>query len=164
MNMQVQYCRLLVVIIFGIFSYGCQTNTASTPEPVHKIDNSDPRAKLVIGSERLLGNVDIVNPLFRSLGKLTQAQVLVQNQTETRYTLEYKFDWEDSHGFHVNSINTWHRFTLTAGEGRTFTSTGKDPDATNIVFTVRLPDDVFIENEKQEMNQEINDTTEGEKK
>ena len=84
---------------------------------------------------------------------------MVYNLTETRYTLEYKFDWEDSQGFKVGSINSWHRFTLTAGEERTFTSTGKVPDATNIVFTVRFPDDVFIETEKQRMNQEINDRT-----
>jgi len=102
-----------------------------------------PRAKLVVGSEELLRKIDIRNPQFRSLGRLTQAQVMVRNATEANYTLEYKFDWEDGQGFNVDSINTWHRFTLTPLETKTFTSTGKAPDATNIVFTVRLPNDIF---------------------
>ena len=162
--MQIQSCRVLAAIFFGFYVYGCQASPASTSESVREIDYGAPRATLVVGSDQLRGRVDVGNSRFRSVGQLTQAQVMVQNMTETRYTLEYKFDWEDSQGFQVDSVNSWHRFTLTPGEARTFTSTGKVPDAKNIMFTVRLPDDAFIESEKQEKIQEMNSTTQGERK
>lgn len=138
--------------------FACQPSLADPPvgipEAVPTVDDSHPRAKLVVGSEVLLGKIGVGKPQFRVLGKLSQAQVMVQNLTETRYTLEYKFDWENGQGFNVDSINAWHRFTLTPRETKTFNSTGKSPDATNIVFTVRLPDDVFIEDYKQRPTQE----------
>ena len=158
--MQIRNYRLLLAIIVGLFAYGVQMNPVSASESDYSINSGIPKATLVIGSDRLRGRIDIGNSRFRSVGQLTQAQVMVQNMTETRYTLEYKFDWEDNQGFQVDSLNSWHRFTLTAGEARTFTSTGKVPDAKNIMFTVRLPDDAFIESEKQEKIQEIHDTTE----
>lgn len=153
--MKMKY-RILTTMLFGIFLYGCQNNIANSSEPTSEIENNSSRARLVIGSNNLIGNIEIKNPRFRLLGQLTQAQVMVLNSTETRYTLEYKFDWEDSQGFKADSMNSWHRFTLTPGETRTFTSTGKVPEATQIVFTLRLPDDAFIENEKHMLQQEMN--------
>jgi len=76
----------------------------------------------------------------------------VQNLSENRYTLEYKFDWKESEGFSVNSRSVWHRFTLTSHQTQSFQSMGKIPEAVNITFTVRFPDDVFIENYKQGNN------------
>ncbi len=113
------------------------------------IDSNHPRARLVYGSDAILGRIQLLNPRFRKVGQLTQAQASVRNDSEIRFTLEYKFDWEDAGGFTVVSNHTWHRFTITPGELRTFNSTGKTPEAENIVFTIRLPDDVFIEDYKQ---------------
>jgi len=154
--MRNQYCRVLLSGLMVLFIFGCQASAVRPPETVSTIDNAHPRAKLVIGSDELLRKVGIGNPQLRSLGQLTQAQVMVQNLTETRYTLEYKFDWEDDQGFNVASVNTWHRFTLTPRETKTFASTGKVPDAKNIVFTVRLPDDVFIESQKKKSDRDVN--------
>lgn len=148
--------RVLATMLFGLFLYGYQNNPANSSESAPVIENSNSRARLVMGSDNLIGNVEIKNPRFRLLGQLTQAQVMVLNSTENRYTLEYKFNWEDSQGFKADSMNSWHRFTLTPGETRTFTSTGKVPEATQIVFTLRLPDDAFIENEKHMLQQEMN--------
>ncbi|GMR06138.1 MAG: hypothetical protein BMS9Abin25_0721 [Gammaproteobacteria bacterium] len=156
----------LTTMLFGLSLYGCQNNLAYSSESAPVIENGSSRARLVIGSDNLTGKITIKNPIFRSLGQLTQAQVMVLNATATRYTLEYKFNWEDKQGFKADSINSWHRFTLTPGETRTFTSTGKVPEATHIVFTVRLPDDAFIENEKHMLKQEMNkpiENIEGEK-
>jgi uncharacterized protein YcfL len=108
------------------------------------LDTSNPRAKLILGSESLVGKIRISAPRFRRVGQLTKAQVTVQNLTDDRYTLEYRFGWEDSQGFKVGNPGSWYRFTLAPRQIETFSSTGKMPEATNIVFTVRLPDDVFI--------------------
>jgi len=149
----------MVAGTMALFITSCQSNDANVrpPATVSTIDNTHPRAKLVVGSESLLDHIGIGEPRFRSLGQLTQAQVMVQNLTDARYTLEYKFDWENAQGFNVGGINTWHRFTLTPRETKTFTSMGKVPDAANIVFTVRLPDDIFIESDKQKQNRSVND-------
>lgn len=149
--MQTQYYRLLATVILALFIYGCQAgNPVRPPASVPTIDTSDPRAKLVVGSEKLLRKIALGDTRFRQVGQLTQAQVLVQNLTDDRYTLEYKVDWETDQGFSAGAINSWHRFTLTPRETKTFVSTGKVPEATKIVFTVRLPDDVFIDNYRRQ--------------
>ena len=139
----------LALLLVTAMSSGCATDAVRPPTAVPTIDTQDPRAKLVLGSEDLLGKVALGDTRLRQIGTLTQAQVTVQNLTETRYTLEYRFDWRDSQGFDVGSLNTWHRFTLTPRQTQTFTSMGKTPAATNIVFNVRVVDDAFIENYRQ---------------
>jgi len=146
--------RLLTVLILAgifIFPAGCAM-PASNQRTVDQrmIDTSNPRAKLIVGSTKLVNNIAVIDPRFRKLGEMTQAEVTVQNLTDDRYTLEYKFDWEDVDGFTVNSNSMWHRFTLTARQSQRFQSLGKTPAAVNIMFTVRLPDDAFIEMYKQE--------------
>ena len=126
-------------------------NTSSRQEVVRTraVDDSNPRAKLIVGSKDLVGYVVLLNPKFRQLGQMTQAQVTVQNLTENRYSLEYKCDWFDAHGFQVGPRPVWQRFTLTPMITKTVTSMGKVPEARNIVFTVRLPDDAFIDLDKR---------------
>ena len=113
--------------------------------PPPTTDSSHPRAKLIVGSRQLSGKVIIVDPRFRLVGRLNQAEVTVKNLTETRYALEYKFEWQDNQGFSIDSGNVWHRFTLTPLQTRRFQSTGKTPQASAIIFMVRFPDDAFSE-------------------
>jgi uncharacterized protein YcfL len=111
--------------------------------PIPHVDTSHPQAKLVIGSDALLGNVVIRDPMLRPVGKFTQAQVTVENLTENEYQLEYKFDWTDLEGFEVESRSVWHRFRLSPHEVRNFSSTGKTPEAKKIIFIVRFTHDVM---------------------
>jgi len=129
--------------VTGCTSVGPAVGLRTVPQPM--IDTSHPRAKLITGSEKLLNNVAVIDPRFRKLGQLNQAEVTVQNLTDNRYTLEYKFDWEDSQGFSIDSPHVWHRFTLSPRQTQRFQSTGKNTEAANIIFTVRFPDDAFIE-------------------
>lgn len=105
------------------------------------VETRHPRAKLVLGSRKLIHQVVIVAPKFRQVGELTQASVEVQNLTEKTYALEYRFEWEEESGFGVDSTSVWRRFTLTPNQIQKFSSTGRAPEAKNIVFTVRLPHD-----------------------
>ena len=114
-----------------------------TAPPV--VERRAPDAKLIFGSSSLVGRILLDSPGVRSVGQFKQAQVSVQNMTDLRYQLEYKFDWYDARNFDVGGLGTWHRFTLTPKEMATFSSTGKTPQAARIVFTVRFPDDVFID-------------------
>ena len=111
--------------------------TATLP-PI--VDISHPRAKLIIGSSELLGAVELRNPIFRSVGQLTQAQVQLENYSDITLELEYKIDWHDDDGFKAGAINSWQFISLTANGSEDLTSTGKVPEATNITVTVRLPD------------------------
>jgi len=145
-----KYTGLLgVALLASAVSSGCVTDSVRPPATVRTIDTQDPHAKLVLGSEDLLGKVALGDTRVRRVGTLSQAQVTVQNLTDSRYTLEYRFDWRDAQGFDVGSLNTWHRFTLTPRQTQTFNSVGKTPEATNIVFNVRVVDDAFIENYRQ---------------
>ena len=116
--------------------------TGKTPTPA--VDTSDPRAKLVLASNGLAGNIDLSEPRFRKLGAFTQAQVTVQNLTPDRYILEYKFDWHDEDWFATGQKTAWHRFTLSPNQIETVQSMGKTPEASHIFLTVRFPEDATI--------------------
>jgi uncharacterized protein YcfL len=146
---EVKLLTLIIDLVFitAFFGGGCVPQVPLAQQrpapPVQTIDTTHPRARLVTGSVDLVGKVVIRDPRFRTLGQLAQAEVTVQNLTETLYTLEYKFDWTDEQGFTVESPSMWHRFTLTPHEIRNFSSTGKKPEARNITFTIRFPYDAF---------------------
>ena len=146
MTMKKLFIAFVVLSAMCAAASGCAM-PASNQRTVEQrvVDTSNPRAKLIVGSTKLVNKIAAIDPRFRKLGEMTQAEVTVQNLTDDRYTLEYRFDWEDADGFSVNSNNMWHRFTLTARQTQRFQSLGKTPAAVNIMFTVRLPDDAFIE-------------------
>lgn len=150
--------KILPFLLLAMLSVSCQTSNPSTSVrhvENENIDSRNPRARLVLGSDVLLGNVAIVDPRFRQLGHLNQAQVSVQNLTNEQYALEYKFDWESADGFVGDSQSSWHRFTLSPKQLQIFKSTGKTPEERNIVFTVRLPNNLFLNKKKQ--NKESNE-------
>lgn len=146
MTIKKLFIAFVVLSAMCVAASGCAM-PASNQRTVEQrvIDTSNPRAKLVVGSTKLVNKIAAIDPRFRKLGEMTQAEVTVQNLTDDRYTLEYRFDWEDADGFSVGSNNMWHRFTLTPRQTQRFQSLGKTPAAVNIMFTVRLPDDAFIE-------------------
>jgi len=59
------------LLITGTF-FGCAPTSNEPIVPGRFIDNSNPRATLILGSEKLLNKVKIINPIFRTLGQLTQ--------------------------------------------------------------------------------------------
>jgi len=128
----------------------CQTppTVAEQPGYISKstLDNSDPRARLVLGSNALVGNIRMANLAFRKVGQFTQAQVGIQNLSNDRYNIEYRVEWEDVNGFMVDQSGVWRRLTLSPTQIDTITSTGKKPEAEKIVINLRLPDDPFIIN------------------
>ena len=135
------------LLVFASLVAGCNQQMArEQPDLIAgpSLDTSYPGATLVLGTEELVGAIRLSAPRFRRVGQLTQAQVTVQNLTDSRYSLEYRFGWEDSQGFKAGDPGSWHRFSLAPRQIETFTSTGKVPEATNIVFTVRYPDAAFI--------------------
>lgn len=112
------------------------------------LDDSHPRVRLVLGSEKLVGNIRMANIKFRKVGLFTQAQIGIQNLSDVRYNLEYKVEWEDADGFMLDQSGVWNRFTLSPTQIDTVTTTGKVQEAYKVVFIVRLPDDPFIINNK----------------
>lgn len=129
----------------GLITPAYSSEVMSTPT----VDTSNPRAKIVVASEALVGQIVVIDPKFRELGKLTQTQLTLQNLTENRYTIEYKFDWEDAQGFKIEGPSVWRTQTMTPHLVTNLNSTGKTPQAKNIIFTIRFPDNVFIEQDKQ---------------
>lgn len=126
---------------FALSELGCAT--ASSPELQGTrnvvVDESDPRATLVLGSKGLLGKVVIIEPKFRRTGSLTEASVSVQNLSQRTFDLEYRFEWADDDGFEVDGMSVWRRFSLTPNLVKKLRATGPSPQATRITLTVRLP-------------------------
>jgi uncharacterized protein YcfL len=160
--------RYSVIYFFTIImltqTIGCTTvsqpesnlNTDSNQEIIQTkaVDTSNPFLKRVIASDHLIGYISIVNPKLGQLGRFSKAQVTVQNLTQNRYSLEYQFQWEDEQGFAVGTPRPWKRFVLVPKESENIPEMALRPEAVKAVFTVRLPDDAFIELNKQLQDQE----------
>ncbi len=152
LNRITSYSKVLFLTILALTMIACKPATvAENPGFVKQdtLDDTHPRARLVLGSEKLVGNIRMGNIRFRKVGLFTQAQVGIQNLSDVRYNLEYKVEWEDESGFMLDQSGAWQRFTLAPTQIDTVTSTGKVQDAYKLVITVRLPDDPFIINRKK---------------
>ena len=149
LNKVATYLKVPLLITSVFILIACkQVSVAENPGFVKHdtLDDSHPRARLVLGSEKLVGNIRMANIRFRKVGLFTQAQIGIQNLSDVRYNLEYKVEWEDATGFMVDQSGAWQRFTLAPTQIDTVTTTGKVPEAHQVVFTVRIPDDPFIIN------------------
>ena len=151
LNLFSLYASVFVFVTISFSIVACKPVTvAENPNFLNQdtLDDTHPRIRLVLGSEKLVGNIRMANIKFRKVGLFTQAQVGIQNLSDVRYNLEYKVEWEDENGFMLDQSGVWQRFTLAPTQIDTVTTTGKVQDAYKVVFTVRLPDDPFIINNK----------------
>ena len=141
-----------ITVVSLLSSVGCVQHAANAPRVADRtIDVTHSRAELVLASDQLLHKLVMTNVRFGSAGNFARAEVGMQNLSDQKLQLEYKFDWQDSQGFTVNSNNTWHRFSLAPKEIKNIQSVGKTPEADRIQVVVRLPDDLFIESRKQQI-------------
>ena len=147
--------RLGLVAATLIFAVGCVQHAANAPRVADKtIDTTHSRAELVLASDKLLRKLVMTNVRFGTVGNFARAEVGMQNLSGSKLQLEYKIDWQDSQGFTINSNNTWHRFSLAPKEIKNLQSVGKTPEAARIQVVVRLPDDLFIESNKQQIRED----------
>ncbi|WP_417832804.1 DUF1425 domain-containing protein [Terasakiella sp.] len=102
------------------------------------VDQSHPRARLVLGNSDLVGKIKIIKPRVAPLGNFMRGQVIVQNLTDAKFLLDYKFDWLDDEGFLIGDGGVWFPFVLGPREMKPFKSLGKDEYAARMQVTVRL--------------------------
>lgn len=130
----------------------CNSTGVSDPNIRHyqqdTVNDSNPRARLVLGSKDLVGRIALTDARLGSAGELAKGEVTVQNLSNDRYTLEYQYAWEDRDGFSISENRVWNRFVLAPRELRSFKSVAGSPKAYGFTLTVRLPDDFFINQEK----------------
>lgn len=122
---------------------------AENMQPAEMIDQSHPRARLIVGSEALYKKVRLIKARVVPLGKLMRGQATVQNLSNERLSLEYRIDWYDDEGFIIGDGGIWQRFSLGASELRPFKSLGKSKYAARMQFTVRYPGDTFIDSQSR---------------
>ena len=146
-------------IVVAFLSSGC-AERVSQPESVEPgsnmpikhtraVDTSYGPLTRVIASDKLIGYIAVVNPRVGQTGRFTKAQVTLQNLTQNRYSLEYQFQWQDAQQFAVGDPRPWKRFVLGPKEAKVIQEMALNADAVRTIFTVRLPDDTFIEMNKQ---------------
>jgi uncharacterized protein YcfL len=141
---------ILILLVFMVI--GCNARRGANIDRLAQqtIDDTHPRATLILGHTDLVNNVLITNVRVAQVGLLPKAGIDVQNLTDNRYSLEYKIIWRDKQGFPINISNVWHRFVLSPRKIKSFQSMGKTEDAYSIQFTVRFPDDLYIDSDKRE--------------
>jgi len=144
--------KIVSLIFFALVATGCSVNKGANVRYLAQrtIDDTHPRATLILGSSDLVNKVLITNVRVAQVGLLPKAGIDVQNLTDNRYNLEYKIVWRDKQGFPINVSNVWHRFVLSPRKIKSFQSMGKTEEAYSIQFTVRFPDDLYIESDKRE--------------
>lgn len=109
------------------------------------IDQSHPRARLIVGSKGLYKKVRLIKAKVVPFRKWMRGSATVQNLTDDRLVLEYKIDWYDDEGFIIGDGGIWERFALGPRELRPFKSLGKSKHASKMQFTVRFPGDTLID-------------------
>ncbi len=138
-------------LLSALLLSACSTH-GSNPNIRHNAQNTindeHPRMRLVLGSEKLVGKIALVDVRVGAVGHFARAEVTVQNLSNNRYSLEYVYDWEDEQGFSINENKVWKRFVLAPREVKSFQAIGKDQRAYKATMKVRLPEDVFIQQEK----------------
>ncbi len=151
LKMKIKRSGFLFAACLALSLSACSSNNKGANvayQAQRTIDDTHPRATLILGSSDLVDNILLTNVRVAKVGLLNKAGIDVQNLTDNRYTLEYKFVWRDKNGFAINATNVWHRFVLTPQKIKSFQSVGKTEDAYTIQFTVRFPDDLFIESDR----------------
>lgn len=110
------------------------------------IDQSHPRARLIVGSEGLHNKIHIIKVKVAPFRNWMRGQATVQNLTNKRLVLEYRVDWFDDEGFLIGDGGIWERFAIAPMDLRAFKSLGKSKHASKMQFTVRFPGDTLIDN------------------
>jgi uncharacterized protein YcfL len=149
-NMKIKILKMVLVALILPVMISCSSTPGANMKfkEQRTIDDTHPRATLILGTSDLVDNILLTNVQVAQVGLLSKAGVDVQNLTDERYTLEYKFVWRDKQGFALDSTNVWHRFVLTPRKIKSFQSVGKSEDAYSVQFTVRFPDDLYIESDR----------------
>lgn len=83
------------------------------------------------------------NVKLRKVGRLTEAQVAIQNMSNERLHLEYRVEWENVNGFIVDQSGVWRQLILSPTQIDTFSTVGKNPEAEKIIVNLRKSDDPF---------------------
>ncbi|MCF6203947.1 MAG: DUF1425 domain-containing protein [Methylococcaceae bacterium] len=145
--------KKIFFVLICLLSASCSTNQGANVKYLAQktIDDTHPRATLILGSTELVNKVLITNVRVAQVGLLQKAGIDVQNLTDNRYNLEYKIVWRDKQGFPIKVSNVWHRFVLSPRKIKSFQSMGKTEQAYSVQFTVRFPDDLFIDSDKHEV-------------
>ncbi len=145
---------LMLVVVLAMVS-GCAAPQGAMVKHIadKTIDDTHPRARLVLASDQLLGNLVITNVHFGTVGNFPRTEFSLQNLSKRKLALEYRTVWKDNDGFTINSNNAWYRTILSPKQIYAVQSVGKDPAAYQIDVVVRLPDDLFIESNRQERSE-----------
>ncbi len=145
-------------LVSTVFLTACASKPPPAPPPPPRlIDDSHPRATLILGSTGLAGFVTLGNVRIGQNGAFPKAAVDIRNLTDRRFDLEYRVVWFDRDGFPIQEdMAVWHPFSLTPHQIRTMTTQAKDPEAYKIRFTLRFPDDPMLELDRKRIMQEMN--------
>lgn len=151
----IAWCAVAVAMSSGCAKRVSQPEPGLPPgsnmqiKPTRAVDTSYGPLTRIIASDHLVGYIAVVNPRIGQAGAFTKGKVTVQNLTQNRYSLEYQFQWEDAQQFTVGSPRPWERFVLGPKEAKNIQEMALNKDAVRAKFTIRLPDDTFIELNKQ---------------
>ncbi len=127
-----RFTFLLVVLLFT------SSSNIALADDDGVVDQSHPRARLILGDSNLVDNIAIVKPRVAPLGVFMRGQVIIQNLTDEKYLLDYKFDWLDDEGFLINDGGVWFPIVLGPREMKSIKSLGKSQYAARMQVTVRL--------------------------
>ena len=83
------------------------------------------------------------NVKLRKVGRLTEAQVAIQNMSNERLHLEYRVEWENVNGFIVDQSGGMATINTISNTDRYIFNRRKNPEAEKIIVNLRKSDDPF---------------------
>ncbi|MEM4248224.1 MAG: DUF1425 domain-containing protein [Candidatus Nanoarchaeia archaeon] len=132
MHSKKAFLALIVVAALGIF--GCSTS-------VMEIDGSS-EGPATVNFKNSPVDIKILDTRTRFVGGLLQVNAEIESGISSRYLLEYKFSWYDSHGMEIDSARSaWIPLYMNGREVKTIQGVAPNPAARAFKIRIREADD-----------------------
>jgi len=93
---------------------------------------------IIINNQTLARRLQIIDIDSRIVNQLMQAHVKIMNKYNTDARFEYQFQWFDSKGFEVATVDTyWHPVLIYGQEVKTLVGLAPNPSAAKFKIHIR---------------------------
>lgn len=118
------YRTFLALIVVGALSAGCSSNPAGETGSIEKTKYQ------VITSGDTEDRIDILGVATARVGDLMRASIELKNDSNFKYTFEYRFKWYDANNMEIDPEGTaWTPVSVMANETKSLQDTAPTPAA-----------------------------------
>lgn len=125
----------LVLVLLGMVAGLSSCKTPSAGLTLESYQGT----KITVNSKLVADRLTVTEYNARKLNDLLQAQITVQNTTQTGCQFEYRFEWHDKDGMVVETpMTTWLPLSISAKEKKSLKAIAPAREVDDFVFIIRF--------------------------